>query len=105
MKKSVFLGVLVLCAFTNSKEGSWFSGKIVYHNTFKALAWEDISAKLTPVFGSDDPYYISDNNHKMYTEKNQLVKLYTGATNQFCFSWVAKPRPCWTRPPARRERW
>lgn len=93
MKKIVLFGALLLCAFTFSKEGPWFSGKIVYHNTFKTLAGEDISAKLTPMFGSDDPYYISDNNYKMYTEKNQLVELYTGATNQFLFFMNGQAAP------------
>lgn len=65
----------------------------MYHNTFKTLAGEDISAKLTPMFGSDDPYYISDNNYKMYTEKNQLVELYTGAADQFLFFMNGQAAP------------
>lgn len=93
MKKIVLLGALSLCAFTFSKEGPWFSGKILYYNTFKTLAGEDISAKLTPMLGSDDPYYISDNNYKMYTEKKQLVELYTGATNQFQFFMNGQAAP------------
>ena len=85
MKKLLLACTLVATGFTSPKVGPWFSGKIVYHNTFKTLAGDDISAKLGPVFGLDDPYYISDNNYKMYTENKQLVELYTGATNQFRF--------------------
>ena len=85
MNKALFAGALLLCAFTLPKAGPWFSGKIVYHNTFKTLAGDDISAKLAPMFGNDDPYYISDDSYKMYTEKKELVELYTGSTNQFKF--------------------
>lgn len=85
MKKLLLACTLVATGFTSPKAGPWFSGKIVYHNTFKTLAGDDLSAKLGAVFGNDDPYYISDNNYKMYTENKQLVELYTGATNQFRF--------------------
>ena len=93
MNKVLVVGALLLCSFTMAKHGPWFSGKIVYHNTFKTLAGDDISAKLTPVFGSDDPYYISDGNYKMYTENRQLVELYTGATNQFLFFMKGQAMP------------
>lgn len=85
MKKLLLACTLVAVGFTSPKAGPYFSGKIVYHNTFKTLAGDDLSAKLGAVFGNDDPYYISDNNYKMYTENKQLVELYTGATNQFRF--------------------
>lgn len=85
MKKLLLACTLVATGFISPPAGPWFSGKIVYHNTFKTLAGDDISAKLGPMFGLDDPYYISDNNYKMYTENKQLVELYTGATNQFRF--------------------
>lgn len=85
MTKRLLAGTLLLCSFTLAKDGPWFSGKIVYHNTFKTLAGEDITAKLAPFFGSDDPYYISDNNYKMYTEQQKLVELYTGDANKYQF--------------------
>jgi hypothetical protein len=85
MKKLLLLGALISAGFIAPPAGPYFSGKIVYHNTFKTLAGEDVSAKLGPMFGLDDPYYIADNNYKMYTENKQLVELYTGATNQFHF--------------------
>jgi hypothetical protein len=85
MKKFLLACTLVATGFISPNAGPYFSGKIVYHNTFKTLAGDDISAKLGAVFGNDDPYYISDNNYKMYTENKQLVELYTGATNQFRF--------------------
>jgi hypothetical protein len=85
MNKLILASSVLLCSFSIAKDGTWFSGKLVYHNTFKTLAGQDISDKLTPIFGSDDPYYISDGNYKMYTEKKQLVELYTAANNQFRF--------------------
>ena len=90
MNKVLLASAVLLCSFGMAKDGPWFSGKIVYHNTFKTLAGQDISEKLTPIFGSDDPYYISDGSYKMYTEKNQLVELYTAATNQFRFYMQGK---------------
>jgi hypothetical protein len=85
MKKLLLACALVSAGFIAPPADPYFSGKIVYHNTFKTLAGDDITAKLAPVFGLDDPYYISDDNYKMYTENKQLVELYTGATNQFRF--------------------
>lgn len=93
MKKLMLAGTLLLCSFSMAKEAPWFSGKIVYHNTFKTLAGADITAKLAPILGSDDPYYISDNNYKMYTEKRQLVELYTGKTNKFLFFMKGEAMP------------
>jgi hypothetical protein len=81
MKKLLLFGALISAGFIAPPAGPYFSGKIVYHNTFKTLAGEDVSAQLGPMFGLDDPYYIADNNYKMYTENKQLVELYTGATN------------------------
>lgn len=85
MTKILLAGTLLLCSFTWAKDGPWFSGKIVYHNTFATLAGEDITAKVAPIFGIDDPYYISDNNYKMYTEQQKLVQLYNGDTNTYQF--------------------
>jgi len=85
MKKLLLACALVSAGFISPPAGPWFSGKILYHNTFKTLAGDDLNARLGPMFGLDDPYYISDNNYKMYTESKQLVELYTGATNQFRF--------------------
>lgn len=73
--------------------GPWFSGKIMYHNTIKTLSGDDISAKLAPVFGLDDPYYISGNSYKMYTEQGKLVELYNGADNKFHFFMNGQAAP------------
>ncbi len=85
MKKLLLFGALVAADFTSPPAGPYFSGKIVYHNTFKALTGEDLNARLGPMLGLDDPYYIADDSYKMYTENKQLVELYTGSTNQFRF--------------------
>ncbi len=85
MKKLLLFGALVSAGFTSPPAGPYFSGKILYHNTFKALTGEDLNARLGPMLGLDDPYYIADDSYKMYTENKQLVELYTGATNQFRF--------------------
>ena len=85
MRKVLFACTLFLTAFASIKEGPWFSGKIVYHNQFKTLAGKDFSAKLAPVLGAENLYYISDNNYKAYTEKKQLLELYTGENNKFLF--------------------
>ncbi|RZK33417.1 MAG: hypothetical protein EOO57_13225 [Hymenobacter sp.] len=93
MNKVLLAGAVLLCSFSMAKDGPWFSGKIVYHNTFKTLDGQDISDKLGPVFGTDDPYYINDNNYKMYTENKQLVELYTGVTNEFRFFMRGQAMP------------
>ena len=72
-------------SFTMATDGPWFSGKIVYHNSFATLAGEDISAKVAPMLGNENLYYISGENYKAYTEKKQLLELYTGKTNQLQF--------------------
>ncbi|MGI4875739.1 MAG: hypothetical protein ACRYFX_31670 [Janthinobacterium lividum] len=91
MTRILIAGSLLLCSFTVAKDAPWFSGKIMYHNSFKTLDGADISDKVGPVFGIDDPYYISDGNYKMYTEKKQLVELYTAASNQFQFFMNGQP--------------
>lgn len=63
-------------------DGPWFSGKIVYRNSFTTLAGQDISDKIAPIMGSENLYYISGENYKSYTEKKQLLELYTAKTNQ-----------------------
>ncbi|MBH8556838.1 hypothetical protein [Hymenobacter negativus] len=81
--KKVFVAVsLLLCSFTMSADGPWFSGKIVYHNTFSTLAGQDITEKLSPIFGLENLYYISGENYKSYTEKKLMLELYTAKTNQ-----------------------
>lgn len=92
MTKKLLPIALLLGAFTLA-DSPWFSGKIVYHNTFKTLAGQDITEKLTPMLGSDDPYYISGNSYKMYTDKKQLLELYTGADNKFRFYMNGQAAP------------
>lgn len=65
----------------------------MYHNEFKTLAGEDISAKLGPLLGSENLYYISGNNYKSYTEKKQLVQLYTGEANKYQFFMNGQATP------------
>lgn len=85
MKKNLLAAVVVLCSFATAAEGPWFSGKIVYHNSFVTLQGVDIADKLSPVLGNENLYYISDDNYKAYTEKKQLLELYNGNTNKFQF--------------------
>ena len=84
--KKVFVAVsLLLCSFTMSADGPWFSGKIVYHNSFSTLAGQDITDKLAPMLGSENLYYVSGGDYKAYSEKKQLLELYTARDNKFQF--------------------
>ena len=85
MKKTFVALSLLLCSFTMSADGPWFSGKIVYHNSFSTLAGQDISTQLAPVLGSENLYYVSGGDYKAYTEKKQLLELYTARDNKFQF--------------------
>lgn len=82
MKKILVAVSLLLCSFTMPADGPWFSGKIVYHNSFTTLAGQDITDRLSPILGLENLYYISGENYKSYTEKKQLLELYTAKTNQ-----------------------
>ncbi|MBD2721007.1 hypothetical protein [Hymenobacter armeniacus] len=73
---------LLLCSFTVAPDGPWFSGKIVYKNSFATLTGQDITDKIAPVMGSQNLYYINGENYKSYTEKKQLLELYTAKTNE-----------------------
>ena len=83
MKRILIATSLLLGSFTMATDGPWFSGKIVYRNTFATLEGQDISNKLSPLLGSENIYYISGDNYKAYTEKKQLLELYNGSTNKF----------------------
>lgn len=83
MKKILIVFSVLLCSFTMAADGPWFSGKIVYHNTFTTLDGQDITDKLSPILGNENLYYISGDNYKAYTEKKQLLELYNGGTNKF----------------------
>ncbi len=85
MKKIFLAASVLLCSFTMATDGPWFSGKIVYHNSFTTLDGNDITDKLSPLLGNENLYYISDDNYKAYTEKKQLLELYNGSTNKFQF--------------------
>lgn len=93
MNKIVLVCALSLTAFKSAKEAPYFSGRIVYRNEFKALTGEDISAKLAPVLGVENIYYVSGSNYKMYTEKKQLLELYNSQANtlQFFVNGQAMP--------------
>ena len=82
MKKLLVAISLLMCSFITAADGPWFGDKILYHNSFATLAGQDISDKLAPVLGSENLYYVSGHNYKAYTEKKQLLELYTGKTNQ-----------------------
>ncbi|AII54179.1 hypothetical protein [Hymenobacter sp. APR13] len=85
MKKLLLAGAFLLCILTMAAIGPWFSGKIVYRNSFATLAGQDITDKLGPVLGYENLYYISGNNYKSYTDKKQLLQLYKGDTNLSTF--------------------
>ncbi|GAB3586943.1 hypothetical protein GCM10027345_37160 [Hymenobacter daeguensis] len=74
-----------------SADGPWFSGKIVYRNSFTTLAGQDITDKIAPIMGSENLYYISGENYKSYTEKKQLLELYTAKTNQMHYFINGQP--------------
>lgn len=82
MLKKLLPVALLLTAFVPA-DGPWFSGKIVYHNKFATLAGQDVTDKVAPLLGADDPYYISNYGYKMYTEAGKLVELYAVSDNQF----------------------
>ena len=82
MKKIFVFASLLMCSFTMAADGPWFSGKILYHNSFTTLAGQDIADKVAPMLGNENLYYISGDNYKAYTEKKQMLELYTGKTNQ-----------------------
>jgi hypothetical protein len=85
MKKLLLAGSLLLSTITMAAIGPWFSGRIVYRNSFATLAGQDITDKLSLVLGNENLYYISDDNYKAYTEKKQLLQLYNGKSNQYQF--------------------
>ena len=85
MNKLIIACTFLLCSFTMAADSPWFSGKIVYRNTFATLDGKDLSDKLSAVLGRETLYYISGDNYKAYTEKKQLLQLYCGSTNKFQF--------------------
>ncbi|GGF10562.1 hypothetical protein [Hymenobacter cavernae] len=74
---------VTLSAFTSGEK--FFSGRIIYKNSFTNLQGDDISDKLAPFFGAEQHYYISGPNYKAYNEKQQLLQLYTGANNEYIY--------------------
>ena len=56
MKKLFVAASVLLCSFTMAADGPWFSGKIVYHNAFATLDGQDITDKLSPLFGNENLY-------------------------------------------------
>jgi hypothetical protein len=93
MKKMLLAVSVLLCSFTRAADGPWFSGKIVYHNSFATLDGKDITDKLSPMFGNENAYYISGDNYKAYTEKKQMLELYNGNTNKFYFFMNGQAAP------------
>ncbi len=93
MKKQLLAAAVLLSSFTMAADGPWFSGKIVYHNSFETLDGKDVTDKLSLMFGNENLYYISDNNYKAYTEKKQMLELYNGSTNKFWFFMNGKAAP------------
>jgi hypothetical protein len=91
MKKLLIACSVLLYSFTVAADGPWFSGKIVYRNSFATLAGQDISDKIAPIMGSENLYYISGENYKSYTEKKQLLELYTAKSNQMQYFINGQP--------------
>lgn len=77
----------------------WFSGRLTYHNTFKALPpdgfWQRVSqyvgydglgkavVAMRAMIGAETKYYISGNNYRSYGDATQPVQLYVGDTNKY----------------------
>ncbi|MFD2717576.1 hypothetical protein ACFST9_02545 [Hymenobacter monticola] len=91
MKKTLLAASVLLFSFKMAADGPWFSGKIVYHNSFSTLDGKDITDRLSPMLGSENLYYISGDNYKAYTEKKQMLELYNGSTNKFQFFMNGTP--------------
>jgi hypothetical protein len=82
MKKLFLVCALGAASFTAPPAEPYFSGKIVYHMTYATPAGPEVAAKMAEAMGTENLYYVSGNNFKTYTEKKQLVQLYTGSDNQ-----------------------
>jgi len=81
----VLITALLITSSAFTSVDKYFSGKIIYKNSFTSLQGEDISDKLAPFLGAEQHYYISGPNYKAYNEKKQLIQLYTGSKNEYVY--------------------
>jgi hypothetical protein len=83
--KPIFITLLAITLSAFIGEEKFFSGRIIYKNSFTNLQGDDISDKLVPFLGAEQHYYISGPNYKAYNEKKQLIQLYTGVNNAYFY--------------------
>jgi hypothetical protein len=83
MKKLLVLSVLTILttSFTSDKET--FIGKIVYKNSYADLQGNDMTEKVSSVFGREIHYFIDGKNYKAYDEKDNWIQLYNSGTNTY----------------------
>lgn len=66
-------------------EPSIFTGKISYRYSFSDLSGNDITERVSPLFGKGQYYFIDNNNYKTYDESNALTQLYNGSSNLYYY--------------------
>jgi hypothetical protein len=65
---------------------SYFSGKIVYDYQFlNPDSGEDITEKMSSIYGSEQHYYIHHDSYKAFDEKNNFGQLYNGSDNKYYY--------------------
>ena len=82
------ISVAVFCVFmfTSSKKPvSYFSGKIVYTYQFADGNGNDITNKLSKVFGKEQHYFVNDQSYKSYDEKGHFKQLYNSGSNTYYY--------------------
>lgn len=85
MKKFIFLLPVLILLFSFKSAEEFFTGKIVYQYSFSDYKGTNMDAKLSPVFGKGQIYYIDGKNYKTYTPENQLQLLFNSEGNGFYY--------------------
>jgi hypothetical protein len=111
MSKLIVISTLLLASqsFATADSEQYFSGCLVYRNTFKTLPatgfWQSLAqyvgyysgdravAAMRTTVGTGTLYYINDGNYKSYTENKKPVQLYIGSTNQYYSFVLGKDMP------------
>ncbi|MFV1884876.1 MAG: hypothetical protein ACMZ7B_10340 [Balneola sp.] len=65
---------------------TYFSGKIVYENTFLTpVSGEDITEEMAEFYGKEQHYFIHFDSYKAFDEKDNFGQLYNGHDNKYYF--------------------